>query len=209
MSIEQRKVLLLEAQLDKDISSLRSQKEFMRLLGTAYESEKVTVVAKEVHSLLDLRYFLDLARGDRGFVLIHFVGHGEFTPGRTIVELTNGDEIDLSSRQGLSVFRDLQNKVILLSCCGIGKDQKTLDKLREVSAALAVFAYAVNVYDYQAFLVDAIMYHLLLGHVPVSEKRMDLESIGYRVQNAIEELLLYRRGRGGGKQVLAWSVQLV
>jgi hypothetical protein len=74
MPRKHRKVLLLEAQLDSDIGSLRSQREFMRLLGTRYKSENVAVTAKEVHSRADMKYFLDLASKDSEFKLIHFEG---------------------------------------------------------------------------------------------------------------------------------------
>ena len=77
-----------------------------------------------------------------------------------------------------------------------------------MSGADAILAYAVDIYDYQAFLVDAMMYHLLLGSVSLPEKEIGLESIGSRAQAAIEKLLLYRKGRGGGKQVLKWSVAI-
>ena len=84
----------------------------------------------------------------------------------------------------------------------------TLEVLREMSGADAIFAYAVDIYDYQAFLVDAMMYDFLLRSVPLPEKEMGLESIGNRAQAAIEKLLLYRKGRGSGKQVLKWSVAI-
>ncbi len=74
MPRKHRKVLLLEAQLDSDIGPLRSQREFMRLLGTTYESENGAVTTKAVHSLADMKYFLDLASKDSEFELIHFVG---------------------------------------------------------------------------------------------------------------------------------------
>ena len=74
MPRKHRKVLLLEAQLDSDIGSLRSQREFMRFLGARYKSENVVVTAKEVHSRADMKYFLDLASKDSEFKLIHFEG---------------------------------------------------------------------------------------------------------------------------------------
>ena len=77
-----------------------------------------------------------------------------------------------------------------------------------MSGADAIFAYAVDIYDYQAFLVDAMMYDFLLRSVPLPEKEMGLESIGNRAQAAIEKLLLYRKGRGSGNQVLKWSVAI-
>ena len=58
----------------------------------------------------------------------------------------------------------------------------TLEVLREMSGADAIFAYAVDICDYQAFLVDAMMYDLLLRSVPLPEKEMGLESIGNRLK---------------------------
>ena len=208
MSVEERKVLLLETQLDENISSLRSQKEFMRSLATTYGDRYVKEFnAKEVHSLTDFSYFLDKVRQDKANYLIHFVGHGECSSKRTVLKLTNGEEINLRTTKGLSLFNNLHNTEILFSCCGIGRDQQTLDKLCKVSGASAVFAYAVaNLSDYQAFLVDAMLYHLILGQLPLQYDRIEYESIGQRVQSAVGQVLLYKPGRGGGKKVVAWSV---
>ena len=201
-----RKVLLLEGQLDADTASVRSQKEFMRILGTAYQvGNKKYVrefIAKEVHSLADFKYFIDLVRKDRSAnYLVHFVGHGESTEKETFLQLTNGDKISMKSKKGLSIFRDLPHVEILLSCCGVGKDQKALDTLRRVSGAQAVFAYTSLVYDYQAFLIDSMLYHLLFGPVPWRYDEIPYQSIGKRVQDAIESLLLFRNR----KKILACS----
>ncbi|MBI4310446.1 MAG: hypothetical protein HY681_01585 [Chloroflexi bacterium] len=203
MSTEKR-VLVLETQLDADPTSLRSQKEFMRILGTAYAHRGLEVSTKEVHSRADFLFFLELARRN-AYYMVHFVGHGNKTSKDTSIRFSNGESLILSGSD-VSVFKDLNVPILIFSCCSVGKDQETIDQLMRRSGAKAVFAYAVTLYDYQAFIIDSMIYHLLFGDVPKAEENMFLDEIGNRVKNAIEELLLYRRGRGGGKKVLAYSI---
>ncbi|MDO8749722.1 MAG: hypothetical protein Q7K03_01050 [Dehalococcoidia bacterium] len=192
-------ILVLESQLDKDLRSSRSQKEFMRLLGQTFSG--LSVFHREIHSFADLEHFIGEARKYK-CDLIHYIGHGDIDQDGAFLRLTNDDTIKLSTAQpkmGLRVFHDLRDVVLLFSCCGVGDDEKSLLKLKQVSGARAIFAYRTKtVYDYQAFLTDSMLYQLLYGPLPDSRLQGKLatpEAICERVNNCIEQLLLYRRGR--------------
>ena len=200
-----QRVLLLEAQLDKDPASARSQKEFMRILGTTYAHRNITVVARDVHTKEDLKFFLGWARKDPAYTLIHFVGHGSKSRRSTNLHLTR-DTINLKYESGRKLFRGLDDRYLLFSCCDIGKDKNMLDTLRRSSGAAGVFAYAVAVYDYQSFLIDAMLYHLLFGNIPYAEEKRTPKFIKTALDAAIHELHLYQKGRGHGRNVLGASV---
>lgn len=190
------RILVLETQLDDDIESARSQKEFMHLLGQVYAYKEVEVVTKEVHSAADVKHFLNLARENRSLQVIHFVAHGT---AEGLIRLTNGDRIDLRKTSGRELFRDMRQKYFIFSCCGIGREQRTLDQLRKISGASGIFAYVGTVYDYQSFLIDAMLYHLLLGDLPKKEENVNLKLIHESAEKAIKDLMLYRKGRTGMK----------
>lgn len=194
--------LVLESPEDWRAESLNSQREFMRLLGSTYDGEAsgCKVITREVHTREDFKYFLDKAIADPDIELIHFVGHGSATG----VEFTV-DELDFDRTADLNLFRNLRNKILLFSCCDLGGKQQVLDKIQKTSGAWAVFGYASKVHDYQAFLIDAMLYHLLFGPGTVQSSDRDLGSILQRLTEAIHQLWLYRRGQGLGDAVIMCS----
>jgi len=88
------RVLLLETDLDHDLSSERSQipflREFMR------HSPDVELIAKEVHTCDALEKFLDVARTDPED---QDALHGTACDGATSLVLTGHEEIDLRARE--------------------------------------------------------------------------------------------------------------
>jgi hypothetical protein len=156
----QIRVMFLETQLDRAFTSRRSEIPFMREFLQNFEG--VELIAKEVHSRADLEKFLDEARRHPVRVL-HIVAHGSRVGGSACIVLTGDEFIDLNSWHNRHLFAGVKASAIFLSCCVIGSDAGILSKLVEESGAEAVFTYRYSVEDYQAFLVEALFYHLLYG----------------------------------------------
>ena len=152
--------MLLETNLDTELDSVRSEIRFMReLLGNF---EGIDLLAREVHSRADLAKFLAFAR-TRRFGTIHIVSHGLAQAREWDIVLTHDEPVNLRRRENLELFRDLKVGALFLSCCWLGQDRKMLRELRRASGAEAVFGYTGVVTDYQAFLVEALYYHLAYG----------------------------------------------
>jgi hypothetical protein len=154
------KVMLLETNLDAALDSVRSEIRFMRELLSNFDG--VELVAREVHSRADLEKFLDIAR-KRRFGTIHIVSHGLAQAREWDIILTRDEPVNLRRRENLALFRDLKVGALFLSCCWLGQDRTMLRELLRRSGAAAVFGYTGVVTDYQAFLVEALYYHLAYG----------------------------------------------
>ena len=121
-----------------------------------------------------LKNSLTLAR-DANAEGVHLIGHGiEHQPTAFCAgEDVEDNLIDLANTNDRNLFRGLFSGVkeswLLLSCCFLGGHPKELIKLREVSNCGAIFAYHGELEEYQAFLMDALFYQLVLG--PMKEHR--------------------------------------
>ncbi len=124
--------------------------------------EAIDLIAREIHSRADLEKFLDFARLRR-FGTVHIVAHGLEQAREWDIILTRDEPVNLSRRENLELFRDLKADSLFLSCCWLGQDRRHLRELRRVSGVEAVFAYTNAVSDYQAFLIEALYYHLEYG----------------------------------------------
>jgi hypothetical protein len=158
------RVLLLETDLDHDLSSERSQIPFLREFMRHFPD--VELIAKEVHARDALEKFLDVARTDPKIKMLHIVAHGTAGDGATSLVLTGHEEIDLRARENLRLFRSLHTESIMLSSCLLGTDRALMRKLVKVSGASAVFSYARELDDWQAFLIETLLYHLAFGTQP-------------------------------------------
>jgi hypothetical protein len=77
--------------------------------------------------------------------------------------LTRDEPVNLRRRENLELFSGLKADSIFLSCCWLGQDRSLLREILRRSGARAVFGYTDSVTDYQAFLVEALYYHLAHG----------------------------------------------
>jgi hypothetical protein len=154
------RVMLLETNLDQALDSVRSEIRFVRELLSNFEG--IELMAREVHSRADLEKFLDLARRRR-FGTIHIVSHGLAQAREWDIILTRDEPVNLRRKENLALFRDLKVGALFLSCCWLGRDRKMLRELLRRSGAQAVFGYTDVITDYQAFLVEALYYHLTYG----------------------------------------------
>ena len=152
-------VLLLETALDKNPVSSRTQIDFMREFFRNYD---VNLAARQIHSRDDLEFFLNWAKTRPYVKIVHFVGHGSGSPGEARLRLTNGKSIDLSRKRDRDLFSALRSKIILLSCCNVGRDEQIIQRLAKTSGATAIFSYTEEVNDQQCFLIEAMFYHIYL-----------------------------------------------
>lgn len=145
-------VLLLEARLDRPLRSHRHQgtfmKEFLEPLGRR-------VLYEKVHTKEDLKRFLAIARRDPTIPYVHYVGHGEFR-GEAKLKLTF-ERVDL--RKDADIFSDLGGKVLIFSCCTVGRDRAAMRHLLKVSKARAIICYDKDIDDAYAFVTEALLYN--------------------------------------------------
>ncbi|MCW8131648.1 MAG: hypothetical protein KIS92_14980 [Planctomycetota bacterium] len=146
--------LMLETRLDRKLSSMRNQGNFIREHLAAYGAR---LLYERVHSKEDLRRFLQ-TEGRRSSVrMIHFTGHGHGKAGT--ISLTF-EEVKLA--ENLDLFKGLKGKVILFSSCEIGNLREVMRTLVRKAQLAGVIAYRTEVNDTYANLADAMIYDRLL-----------------------------------------------
>jgi hypothetical protein len=178
--------MFLETQLDLALSSPRSQIRFMReFLGNF---GRLNLIAKEVHSRADLEKFLDHCRADQDVQALHIVSHGMESRHESCIVLTEDELVDLRDRNNRNLFADLGVEAIFLSCCQLGKDARTMQRLQEVSRAVAVFSYARDVDDYQAFLTESLFYHLAYGYIHGRRSDLSMQSVYEKLKFSLDYL---------------------
>ena len=158
------RVLLLETDLDHDLASQRSQIPFLREFMRHFPG--VELIAKEVHTREGLVKFLNIARGDPLIKMLHVVAHGSAAEDATSIVLTGEEHIDLRVRANLNLFRRLHTDAIMLSSCLVGQDGDLMGKMVKTSGASAVFCYSREIDDWQAFIIETLLYHLAFGVQP-------------------------------------------
>lgn len=177
--------MLLETQLDSALDSTRSEIRFMREYLDYFRG--VTLIAKEVHSRADLEKFLDFVRVRR-FGTIHIVSHGEAQWRESNIILTRNEPVNLRRRENIGLFRDLKAEALFFSCCWMGSDRELMREIMDASKVSAVFSYSHLVDDHQAFLIEALYYHLAYGGKP----EMPFEEIEARLQFVLEYMRIDR-----------------
>lgn len=182
------KILFLETQLDQKLSSPRSQIEFMKSFFRNYNH--IEFIPKEVHSLSDLSKFLDYARKEKSVYAIHIVGHGEISKNECSLVLTMDERIDLADDENQKIFKNLTDRVLFFSCCQIGRDIDVMQKILKISKARAIFSYSNYLEDDQAFLIESLFYHLLIGPVPSYIKKMSINTVYEKLKFALDYLLI-------------------
>lgn len=194
------RVLLLETDLDEDLASARSQipylREFMRLFPD------IELIAKQVHTRDALQKFLDVARSDPSIKMLHIVAHGRGGDELACLALTGAEEIDLRDRANQRLFRKLHTEAVLLSSCQVGRDQGLMRTLLKVSGAAALFAYASDVDDWQAFLVETLLYSMAFGAQP-GRRPLAWREIYERLKHAIASLRIDPREDALGDPMFA------
>lgn len=180
------RVLLLETQLDSSLASLRSQVRFMREFFQVLPD--VELICKEIHSVVDLRKFLTLARRDRRIRIIHIIAHGEAPEGDSKLVLTNDEILDLTDRNNIRIFKDLNVDVLFLSACKIGVNSELMRRLARTAGVRAVFSYTDSVGDEQAFIAESLFYNLAFGKFQGRRSTLGWPEVYERLKIALEIL---------------------
>jgi hypothetical protein len=156
------RVMLLETHLDPDLASDRSESRFLREFFENFGD--LDFIAHSIHSRSDLDKFLSHARTRRRFDVVHIIAHGRAGRRGTSIGLTGGESLDLRRGDVQKLFEGLRADGLFLSCCQLGKERSIMERLLRTSGTGAVFSYADDVTDYQAFLIEALSYHLACGY---------------------------------------------
>src|ERR1043166_7674180 len=108
------RILLLETDLDRKLSSSRSQIPFMQAF--LQNLPRLELISKQIHSRADLRKFLAEARRQPSIRVVHLVAHGLQDGKRASVILTKNEPVDLSRPENLDLFRGFRKKLLFFSC---------------------------------------------------------------------------------------------
>ncbi len=178
------RVMLLETLLDTDLTSDRSESRFLEEFFENFGD--LEFIAKQIHSRADLDKFLTHARGRRRFDVVHIVAHGKASRARTSIGLTDGESLDLRRGDVLRLFRDLRVDALYLSCCQLGREMPLMRQLQQTSKVGAVFSYTDDVTDYQAFLIEALFYHLACGYYRGTRSDLEWREVYERVKFGLD-----------------------
>ncbi len=186
-----QKILFLETQLDQELSSPRNSIVFMESFFKSYDF--IEFISKQVHSKEDLIKFLDYARRDKKIIAIHISAHGKSSRNNCSLFFTNNEKIDLTNTENQKIFQNLKNRVLFFSCCQVGRNADIMNKILKISKTEAIFAYSENIDDDQAFLIDPLFYHLLIGYNGYKENELSLKIIYEILKKALDDLLIDTR----------------
>jgi hypothetical protein len=185
--------MFLETQLDASLASERSEIRFIREFLSNFGP--VELVAKEVHSRADLEKFLNHARAEHRIQAVQIVSHGGGKTHPSSIVLTEDEIVDLRRKEGWRLFEDLAVEIIFLSCCRLGQDRALMQRVLDISGALAVFSYTRDVDDYQAFITESLFYHLAYGFVRGGRSNLLLEEVFEKLKFSLDYLGIDRDRR--------------
>jgi hypothetical protein len=149
----------------------------------------VEAVHEKVHTVEDMRRFLQREGKNVATRIIHVMGHGQDDPGAGSATFSLTFE-DLHLVDQVEVFRGLEGKIIIFSCCEVGADQKAMKKVKEASGAAGVIGYRVAVHDWYTNLAEVMLYDRLINSScsPQSAVRLvngALKALGTQVHDRI------------------------
>lgn len=172
------RVLLLETRLGRSLKSKRTYGPMMQRWLDAYG---VDVLYERVHTVVAMRGFLRSEGKNIATRFIHVMGHGTDEKGRgTATFHLTFDKLDLVKQA--DVFKGLRGKIIIFSCCEIGKDRKVLETIKKASGAKAIIAYRNDVSDTDTNLCEVLLYDRLI------ETRMSPKKVVESVMRALDGL---------------------
>lgn len=180
------RVLILETRLDRSLRSTRLYGQMFQQWLAAY---RVDALYERVHTIEAMRGFLRQEGKNVATRYIHIMGHGidDRGKGKASLRLTF-EKMDLA--ENADIFRDLDGKVIIFSCCDIGADRRVLEIVKEVSKASAVIGYRVEVEDWYTNLAEALLYERLINSSMHPRKAVELvgeilDQMGARLEGVI------------------------
>jgi len=141
-------IFVFDTALDDTDTTFRQSavfwKEFCDASGWSFQYERV-------HSISDLKYFLEERLIDQSVLL--FNGHGSKDLGWKLSngELLNDQIIDFKPNN----FN--RNKLVIFSACEIGNNARLMQGLKNLFCAEALFAYNCSVYENVCFLIESLL----------------------------------------------------
>ncbi len=160
-------VFVFDTQLDKGWRSQRRAagfwEEYARHAFWTFGHERV-------HSLDDLRYFLERRTISESTLI--FNGHSSQKGG---FQFSNGERFDRSVT--LTLNQKNRGKVVIFSSCCLGANQSLLEHYKTQLHAQAVIAYKSVVTDSIAFLAESALIQLLDIHLPAKATAIVRESL--------------------------------
>jgi len=182
----QNRSLILETRLDRSLRSNRTYGPMMQQILYAFDVE---ALYERVHTVDSMRRFLRQEGKNPATRFIHVMSHGTVGPKpcSAMLHLTF-DDLDLVKQA--DVFKDLQDKILLFSCCQIGQDRKVLEIIKDVSQAAAVISYRLDVNDWYTNLAEALLYERLIKSTISPQKAVRLvgevlEHLGTKVDGIV------------------------
>lgn len=165
LSEARNQVLLLESRLDRSLRSQRAARDvFVSYLSQAHD---LRPLYERVHHRDDVSVFTQMH--GKQVRIVHVVCHGESDGRDTLLHLTR-DKVFLR-KNGKLVDRDtikkwavnLAGKILLLSCCEVGRDREAIAHLVCAANLAAAITYRKVVTDRYSYIGEPLLYELLLG----------------------------------------------
>lgn len=166
------RALILETRLDRNLKSGRIYGPMMQQWLSALNIE---ALYERVHTVEAMRRFLQQEGKNAATRFVHIIGHGSDDPGIGTATLYLTFE-RLSLGKDADVFKGLDGKIIIFSCCEIGADHRVLETIKQASGAAGVIAYRVAVNDWYTNVAEGLLYERLINTTCTPQKAVTLVS---------------------------------
>lgn len=153
------RVLILETPLDR---SLKSGRIYGPMMQQWLSALGVEALYERVHTVQDMRQFLQRDGRNASTRFIHIMGHGTDGPGINGATLHLTFE-PLNLREEAQIFQGLNGKIIIFSCCEIGANLRVLEDIKQASGAAGVIAYRIQVDDWYTNVAEGLLYERLVN----------------------------------------------
>ena len=165
------RVLILETRLDRNLK--KSKRIYGPMMQQWLQAMHVDALYERVHTMDDVKKFLQAEGKNVATRIVHFMGHGKKDHGRGMASLHLTFEwIDLGDPDHLEIFRGLNGKVLIFSCCQVGADAEAMLAVKKISGAAAVIAYRKEVDDWYTNVAEGMLYERLINAPALSPKKV-------------------------------------
>jgi len=152
------RVLILETPLSK--RSLKHERTYGPMVQRWLSAYDVKTVYERVHSVSDLHGFLQKRGANIATRVIQIICHGTHKGGNTTLNLTF-EKLDLVDNAEL--FKGLDGKILIFSCCSVGANRRAMENIKRVSNASAVIAYRRIVWDCYSNICEALLFDRIIA----------------------------------------------
>jgi CHAT domain-containing protein len=146
------------------------------MLQQWFSAYGVEPLYERIHTIHDLEKFLHQEGRNVSTRFVHITCHGKDEQGCGTAKLClTFDDVDLV--RNADIFKGLDGKVIVFSCCQVGNDERAMLAVKEASGAAAIIGYRMSVKDSYANLAEVLLYdRLLIPHMKVAEAVKQVQS---------------------------------